>query len=151
MSQAGRRPIFEDRKVPVRLKLSALWAATMFCYVYADFFMLHEPGRLADMNAGILAPFGVPTPAIMLGVAAMMVIPSVMVFLVLVLPPPANRWLNMVLGTVYSIIILLTMIGADLFYLLFGAVEVAMTLTIVRYGWTWPRAAAAPDPDGAEA
>lgn len=141
MTDGTRRPAFEDLEVPVKLKLSALWAAAMFCYVYADFFMLHEPGRLARMNDGILAPFGPATPMMMLGVSVMMVIPSVMVFLALTVPPAASRWLNMVLGAAYSIIILLTMIGAPLFYLFFGAVEVALTSAIVWYGWSWPRAA----------
>jgi hypothetical protein len=130
----------EDLKVPVKLKIAGLWAATMFCYVYADFFMLHEPGRLAGMNAGTLAPFGVATPMIMLGVSVMMVIPSVMVFLALVMPPSPSRWVNMALGAIYSGIIILTMIGAPPFYLFFGAVEVALTSTIVWYGWTWPSA-----------
>lgn len=151
MTDGAKRPIFENLEVPVKLKLSALWAATMFCYVYADFFMLHEPGRLARMNEGILAPFGPATPVMMLGVSVMMVIPSVMVFLALVLPPAANRWANIALGAAYSIIILLTMIGAPLFYLLFGTVEVALTATIVWYGWTWPRMAAGLDLDATEA
>ncbi len=136
---------FEDLAVPVKLKIAALWAAAMFCYVYADFFMLHEPGRLANMNAGILAPFGRATAGIMLGVSVMMVIPSVMVFLSLVLRPSANRWSNMALGSIYSVIIILTMIGAPLFYLFFGTVEVMLTAAIVFYGWTWPRMAAGAD------
>ena len=144
MTDGAKR--FEDLEIPVKLKISALWAAVMFCYVYADFFMLHEPGRLAHMNAGILAPFGRPTAGIMLGVSVMMVIPSVMVFLSLVLPPSVNRWTNMALGSIYSVIILLTMIGAPLFYLFFGTVEVILTAAIVRYGWTWPRIASGADP-----
>jgi hypothetical protein len=146
MSQEATRLIFEDLKVPVKQKISALWTAVMFCYVYADFFALHEPGRLAHMNAGLLAPFGRVTDSIMLGVSVMMVIPSVMVFLSLVLPPAINRLANGVLGAIYTLIILLTMIGAPLFYLFFGAVEVVLTSTIMWYGWTWPRIAAGPEP-----
>lgn len=145
MTRRATRPIFEDIGVPVKLKISALWAAAIFCYVYADFFALHEPGRLANMNAGILAPFGPATAGMMLGVSVMMAVPSVMVFLSLVLPPSANRWFNMALGAIYTIIIILTMIGAPLFYLFFGAVEVALTSAIVWYGWTWPRTAGGPD------
>ena len=145
MTHGAKRPVFENVAVPVKLKIAALWAAAMFCYVYADFFMLHEPGRLAHMNAGILAPFGRPTAAIMLGVSVMMVIPSVMVFLSLVLPPSVNRWANMALGSIYSVIIILTMVGAPLFYLFFGTVEVMLTSTIAWYCWTWPRIAAGAD------
>ena len=145
MSHRASQPVLEDLAIPVKLKISALWASAMFCYIYADFFMLHEPGRLANMNAGILAPFGLATAAIMLGVSVMMVIPSVMVFLSLVLPPSVNRWANMALGAIYTIIIILTMIGAPLFYLFFGTVEVMLTAAIVWYGWTWPRTAAGSD------
>jgi hypothetical protein len=130
---------FEDYRVPVKLKLSALWAALMFCYIYADFFGLFRPGQLADMNQGIINPLGPSTPYILLGVSIMMAVPSVMVFAPLVLRPAINRWTNMVLGIVYGAIIILTMIDAPLFYLFFGAVEVALSSCIVWYGWTWPR------------
>jgi hypothetical protein len=142
MADEAGPTVFEDIKIPVKLKISALWAAVMFCYIYADYFALYDPGRLASMNAGVLAPFGPATAAMMLGVSVMMAVPSVMIFLSLVLPPSASRWANIVLGTTYSIIILLTMIGAPLYYLFFGIVEVALTSAIVWYGWTWPRRAA---------
>ena len=35
--------------IPVRAKLSALWAALMFCYVYGDYFGLYVPGKLSGM------------------------------------------------------------------------------------------------------
>ena len=148
MDQKPTRPIFEDLKVPVKQKISGLWTAVMFCYVYADFFALHQPGRLAHMNAGMLAPFGRATDSVMLGVSVMMVIPSVMVFLSLVLPPAINRLANGVLGAIYTLIILLTMIGAPLFYLFFGAVEMVLTSTILWCAWTWPRIAEEPGGQG---
>jgi Family of unknown function (DUF6326) len=133
---------FEDLKVPVKLKISALWAAIIFCYIYADYFALHIPGKLAQMNAGIIAPLGPATPLVLLGVSVMMAIPSVMVFLSVILPAPINRWANMIVGVIYTVIIILTMIGAPLFYLFYGTVEVVLTLLIVCYGWTWPRTGA---------
>jgi hypothetical protein len=41
-----------EAKVGVKLKLAALWAATMFCYIYGDFFRLMQPGKLTAMLAG---------------------------------------------------------------------------------------------------
>jgi hypothetical protein len=35
----------EDYRVPVKLKLSALWASLMFCYIYADFSAYSAPGN----------------------------------------------------------------------------------------------------------
>lgn len=41
--------MLEDIKVPVRLKLWALWTALMFCYVYGDYSGLYPPGQLKGM------------------------------------------------------------------------------------------------------
>jgi hypothetical protein len=38
--------MLDDLKVHVRLKLSSLWAALMFCYLYGDYFGLYVPGKL---------------------------------------------------------------------------------------------------------
>jgi hypothetical protein len=133
---------FEDFKPPVKLKLAALWASLMFCYIYADFFGLFVPGRLEGMNRGIMNPLGYATPGVLLGTSAMMAVPSLMIFAALVVRPKINRWMNIVLGLVYAAIIVLTMIGAPVFYLFFGAIEVGLGLAIAAYAWRWPRVAA---------
>jgi len=133
----------EDFRAPAKLKLSALWASTMFCYVYCDFFGLFRPGKLMGMNAGKIAPLGDATPGVLVGVSIMMAIPSVMVFLSLALPPGINRWLNILLGLAYTGIMLLTMAGgAPPYYVMFGAIEIALTLGVAWVAATWPRTAA---------
>ena len=47
----------EDMKISVKMKLSALWAAVMFCFIYGDIFSLHKPGVIADMMAGKIGTF----------------------------------------------------------------------------------------------
>lgn len=131
-----------DYKAPAKLKLSALWASTMFCYVYGDFFGLFRPGRVMAMNAGNIGPLGEATPGVLIGVSLMMAIPALMVFLSLALPPFLCRWLNIALGLAYSAIMLLTMQGAQPFYLVLGGIEVALTLGVVWVAATWPRQAA---------
>lgn len=42
----------QDMKIHVKLKLSALWAAVMFCYIYGDYFGLYVPNQLSGMLAG---------------------------------------------------------------------------------------------------
>jgi hypothetical protein len=34
----------DDIKVHVKIKISALWASVMFCYIYGDYFGLYKPG-----------------------------------------------------------------------------------------------------------
>jgi hypothetical protein len=69
----------------------------------------------------------------------LMAIPSVMVFLSLALKPNPNRWVNLILGVIYTVIMLITMPGAWAFYIFLGVVEVALTALIVWYAWNWPR------------
>lgn len=139
MMLARSKGVLEDYRPPAKLQISALWAALMFCYAYGDFFGLFMPNRLAGMNAGKFVPLGMATPGVLLEVSAMMAVPSVMVFLSLVLPPQINRWLNMGLGVVYAVIMLLTMPDSPPFYIFFGVVEVCLTLTIIWTAWTWPK------------
>jgi hypothetical protein len=68
-----------------------------------------------------------------------MAIPGVMVFLSLVLKPNLYRWVNIILGVTYTAIMLITMPGAWAFYIFLGIVEVALTLLIVWYAWSWPK------------
>jgi hypothetical protein len=83
------------------------------------------------------------TQGILLGTSAMMAIPSVMVFLSLVLRPSLNRWLNIILGLVYTAIMLVTMPGEWTYYIFFGVIEVILTILIVWFAWKWPRLNAA--------
>jgi len=132
-------PVLEDLKVNVKLKLSALWASVMFCYIYGDYFGLYKPGTVTDMIAGKIGPLGPATQAVLLGVAVMMAIPGVMVFLSLVLPPTVNRWTNIMFGMIYTVIIIMTMPGEWVFYIFLGVVEAALTAAVVWYAWKWPR------------
>jgi len=97
----------DDIKVHVKIKISALWASVMFCYIYGDYFGLYKPGTLQDMLSEKTGFLG--TQGGLLGTSAMMAIPSAMMFLSLVLNPRLNRWLNIVLGALYTLIILITM------------------------------------------
>ncbi len=133
-------PIFlDDVKVHTKIKVSALWASVMFCYIYGDYFGLYKPGTLQDLLSGKMGPLGPTTQGILLGIVAMMAIPSVMVFLSLVLRPSLNRWLNIILGTVYTLIILITLPGTWMFYIFLGVIEAVLTTLIVWYAWKWPR------------
>lgn len=133
----GRR--LQRFNAPVELKLAALWAATMFCYIYGDYFGLYVPGTLAGMSAGRLGPLGPATPGILLAVTLMMAVPSVMVVLSLVLPPVIARWANVALGLAYTAIIAATLPGSPLFYSVLGIIEMALTLGIAGLALRWPR------------
>jgi len=115
----------------------------MFLYVYGDHFGLYRPGVLKAMEAGRMGPLGQATPGVLLGVSALMAVPSLMVFLSLVLPAAVCRWASIVLGLFYTAVVLATTPGAPPYYLLFSAIEVILSLALVWQAWRWPRAAIA--------
>ena len=132
-------PPLEKTKLDVKIKLAALWTSVMFCYIYADYFGLYVPGALQSMLNGKMGPLGPTTQGVLLGTSLMMAIPSVMIFLAVALKPGLNRWLNIIFGVMYTLIILITMWAGWRFYIFWGVIEVALTLLVVWYAWKWPR------------
>jgi len=131
--------VLDDIRIHVKMKLSALWVSVMLCYIYGDYFGLYEPGKLQGMLEGKMGPLGPTTQGVLLGTAILMAIPAVMVFLSLVLRAKLNRWVNIILGVIFTVIMLITMPGAWAFYIFLGVVEVVLTALIVWYAWNWPR------------
>lgn len=131
--------MLEDIKVPVRLRLAGLWTSLMFCYVYGDYFGLFVPGQLRDMLAGNFGPMGRTTSGLLVGVSVMMAIPALMVFGSMALPAAWCRWANIILGAAYAAIIVLTLAGAAPFYVMFGAIEIALSVFTIVTAWRWPR------------
>ena len=131
-------PTLDDLKVHVKLKLFALWSALMFCYIYGDFFGLFKTGALQAIISG-RTPVGRVSEGVLLAMSISVAIPSCMVFLSLVLPPRLNRWMNIILGAAYTVIMMVTMPGNWYFYIFLGLVEIALTALIVWYAWTWPK------------
>jgi len=132
----------EAVRIPVQMKLSALWASLMFLYIYADFLSLYRPGQMEEAMAGRMGPLPV-TQGSVLAAAVLMLIPALMIFLSPVLQPRAARWANIVLGLLYTAVNIGNLVGETwAFYILFGIVEIALTLLIVGYAWRWrsPRA-----------
>ena len=130
--------VLDQASVPVALKLSALWASTMFMYAYVDIFSFYKPGVVRDILRGKVWEFDV-TQAWALGALALMTIPTLMVFLSVGLRPAVSRWTNIVAAGVYIVVSLGNLAGESWTYLYFGAaIEVALLVAIIRYAWTWP-------------
>ena len=129
--------ILEDVQIPVRLKLSALWIALMLLYIYADILSFFRPGQIAEMLEGQMGPFPT-TQTSLLAASILMIIPAVMVFLSLTLKSGLNRWLNIGLGVLYTLVNASNVMGeAWVYYKTFGIVEIMLTLLIVWHAWKW--------------
>ena len=127
----------EPSNVNVRIKISALWTSMLFVFAYVDLFSFYRPDFRADVEAGEVSGFTV-NQSFLLGTTAYVVIPSLMVFLSLILRPGVSRIANIALGTVYALTVIAGAIGEWNYYILGSAIEVVLLAAIVYYAWTWP-------------
>jgi hypothetical protein len=116
-----------------RIILSGLWVATMLTYLLGDVLRMFagdfEPGKL---TGGVEASQG-----IWLGIAALMLIPIVMVVLSLTVSYPLIRWANIIVAI---LVILFNLLGLpypgayDNFLIVVSFVFNALT---IWYAWQW--------------
>ena len=116
-----------------RIILSGLWVATMLTYLLGDVLRIMagdvEPGKL---TGGMQA-----TQGMWLLIAAIMLIPIVMVVLTMTLKYPAIRWVNIIVAILVVVFNLfgLPYKGAyDNFLIIVSFVFNALT---VWYAWKW--------------
>lgn len=134
--------MFEDVKVNVKIKLSALWVTVMFFFLYADVLNFYHPGTIEEIKAGLIV--GIPINQVsLLGSAILMAIPSVMVFLSLTLKAKANRWANIIVGAVYAFLGVSEIIDQAVdpwaYRILMPLLRVVFSALIVWHAWKWPK------------
>ena len=76
-----------------RIRLSAIWVALMLTYLLGDVLRIFS----GDFKPGEIGGQEIPQ-GMYLGLAALMVIPIVMVYLSLTLKQPVDRWTNVVIA-----------------------------------------------------
>lgn len=118
-----------------KIVLSSLWIFVMFCIAYADIIGFLEPGTLQKMINGDVG-FTL-TPAIMVLISLVQVLPIAMILIARWFRRDVNRWLNMAT----SVLTLLYVIGggswASSSYIVFATLEILALLTIIWLAWTW--------------
>ena len=117
----------------MRITLSALWVCLMLTYLLGDVLRIYS----GDFIAGEIGGMQI-TKELWLGIAILMVIPIVMVFLSLTLNYPVNRWANIIVAIFFfgfNLIGLPTYPSAyDKFLIIVGLVFNVLT---VWYAWKW--------------
>ena len=114
--------------------LSTLWIFVMFNYLYADFVSLIFNPAYQTMARSM-------TEGLVLGAAVLFELSIVMVLLSRVLKYRANRWSNIIIGVESTGFVAFTLFGGNPpapYYIFFVTIEMACTLFIVWYAWTWP-------------
>lgn len=130
---------YQDYWINPRIKIAALWTSMMFVFAYVDLFSLYRADIRADIEAGKIFAFTIGQ-GFLLGVTIYILVPSLMLFLSLVLPVRVTRIANIVAAVLYAVTITGGAIGEWNYYILGSITEVALLAGVVYYAWTWPEA-----------
>ena len=121
-----------------RMVLSTLWIFVTLNYLYCDLMGLMDPILLNQYITGTIGSFHIDED-FLLYAAVLMEIPISMVLLSRVLNYKANRWANIIAGSIKTLVMIATMfVGSPTsYYLFFGIIEIISTAFIVYYAWNW--------------
>ena len=117
----------------VQIKLSGLWVALMLTYLLGDVLWMYsgdvKPGEMGGMKM---------TQAGWLGIAILMLIPILMIFLSLTLKQPVNRWANIAVAILFF---LFNLVGLPTYPSAYDkfliAVGLGFNVLTVWYAWKW--------------
>ncbi len=111
-------------------KLSTLWAFATLNYLYCDVVTLMDPVKHGSIQF---------TQGVLLGASILVEIPIAMILLSRILKYRANRWANLIAGTVMTAVQTLTLFVAvpTMYYAFFSAIEITCTALIVWSAWRW--------------
>ncbi len=127
-------------KMDTRILLILLWVFYSVNFMYADTLSKLEPGVLTGIMSGYVADGTVKiTDGFLLGTAIMFEIPFLMIVLSWVLKYRANRWANIIAGTLFVAIQISSLfLGAPSpMYIFYSTMEIAGLLLIVWNAWKW--------------
>jgi len=126
----------KDRKVI----LSTLWIFAILNYLYADVVGLMDSSLLKEYLTGSVGGLQI-TQGFLLIASILMETAIVMVLLSRVLKYRANRWANIIAGVIHTAAVSSSLfVGTPTsYYIFFASIEIACTLFIVWYAWTWPK------------
>ncbi len=130
-----RTTAHDDHPIDTRLKVSALWTAILFIFAYVDLFSLYRPDVRANIESGKVAAFAI-NQTFLFFVTLYIVIPSLMIYLTLVMRPSLNRLVNIVVAAFYAVTIAGGAVGEWNYYVLGSVIEALLLAVVVHHAWT---------------
>jgi len=115
-----------------RIILAGLWVALMLTYLWGDVLRIMagdaEPGKIMGKQ---------PSQALWLFIAALMLIPIVMIVLTLTLPFPAIRWVNIFAAAFQIVFNLFGLPYKGAYDNFLIGVSFVFDGLMIYYAWTW--------------
>ena len=132
--------MLDNPNINIKIKLAALWTSVVFCYLYGDYFELYTPDKADSLITGAHV---LDSPTKLLIASVVLAIPSIMVALSILLNPKVNRFLNVVFGSVFTLMMIFIGVNSLTpwygFYVFFAFLESIITCTIVWFAWNWSK------------
>ncbi len=116
----------------VMIILSALWVALMLTYLLGDVLRIFA----GDFKAGEIEGKKM-TQKMLFGMAILMLLPIVMVFLSLTLNYPGNRWANIIVAIFLFGINLIGLPGYKAYDKFLFVVGFVFNVLTIWYAWNW--------------
>jgi len=130
----------EDPVVNIKFKLASLWTTATFCYLYGDYFELYTPEKVDSLISGENV---LNSPTALFIASLIMVTPPLMIVFSLMGKPIISKWLNIIFGSIFTLMMAFIAIGSLTpwysFYVFLAIVEASLTATIVWYAFKWPK------------
>jgi hypothetical protein len=128
------------KKIDTRVLLSTLWIFVILNYLYCDLIGLMDANFLKGYLSGNINGMQI-TQGFLLGASILMEISIAMVLLSRILKYRANRFANIIAGTITTLVQTATLfIGpGTMYYLFFSILEIATTASIICIAWQWTK------------
>ncbi|MGM0338855.1 hypothetical protein IGK47_001938 [Enterococcus sp. AZ007] len=121
-----------SKQFEIRIRLMTLWISLVLLYIYADIFSFYRSGYISKVIYGQMGPLTVNQSTLLFS-SLLMLIPVLMIILSITMNIRRVYVLNCVIGTVYLIVNISNLIGETwLYYLVYGIIEILITLLIMR-------------------
>ena len=118
--------------ISLQIKLSILWICTMLTFLLGDVLRIFtgdfKPGEIEGVKI---------TGGMALGIAMLMVIPIIMVFLSIVLPDNVNKWMNIIVAVFFLLFNLIALPGYRLYDQFLLVISMVFNIITIYYAWNW--------------
>ena len=115
-----------------KIILSGIWVVVTLIYLYDDVIRICSGDLAKSLGDKNFSQF------VWLGIAVLMLMPILMVFLNLVLPQPVSRWVNIILAAFFF---LFNLVGLPTYPSLYDkfmlAASMGFNVVTIWYAWNW--------------
>ncbi len=126
-----------NQKIKPQTLISTLWIFILLNMVFRDLHQLGKKGFLEEISSGIVNGVVISEELMLVG-GILAEIPILMVLLSRILNHKANKWANIIAGTITLVVFATAIPSSDMDDIFHMIIEVAAILWIFRIAWKLP-------------